>query len=583
MLLLMLLLWEVDCDGGESAFSDTVVIKVNPGVRTPFALPAFPEALCRKGPINLLRLRVGSSSVTPGAKYEWFHVATNSPVAPPSTDTVLNANAAAMAFIKPGINKFYVIASKNGCSSAASNQIEVRLDTIPNETAFAGPDFIACAGNTIRLNATMPSIGTGEWSLLQGPLGGTLISPSSANTVVDGLQAGSEYTYQWKLSNGACRDYSSDAVKVTVNAFEPPNAGADQQMCSSGQMVSATLSAIRGKNPVGRWSQSSGQTQAGVKIMQPDSFRTTVTDMRPGQIYYFCWKLADVGCGSPCDTVAVRILSSRLYGGPDQPGVCERNACAAMNATPVPRENGEVAFWSVPSGSPLTFERDNPTTSVCNLQPGENIIYWNSNPDVCGSNSRDTVVITYEKSLLRSDTFRVVFGSNITGNVLENDILIKGSKFNGLPNVSSGTLQPLAKEGSFVYTPRATFSGSETIIYQVCSGVCINSCEQASVTFIVGDPGPCFIPTLITPNNDGINDGYIIPSSCFINGEGVETIEVSIYNQWGDLIYHSDNYDNNAPWNGRASGNEELPVGTYFYLVRIGEQAPRKGFIVLQR
>lgn len=569
-------------EGCRSAPSDTIVVKINPGVRTPFAQPPFPVAVCKQQPTSVLRFKVGTNTATPGAQYQWIHVATNTQIAPPSTDTVLNLTVATMPFLEPGVNEFYVVAIKNGCSSAISNRIQLRLDTIPAETAYAGVDFIACAESTIRLNATAPAAGTGIWSLQQGPLDGVLVSPSTANTIVTGLQAGREYYYQWKLSNGACRDYSTDVVKVTVNAFDPPRGGPDRQICSAGDNVSATLTALRGTNPTGRWTQPSGQIFANVKILQPDSFTTTVTNMYPGKVYYFIWTLADVGCGPASDTVSVRVFTKRAYGGPDQPGVCNTGACVTMNATEVTGP-GETAFWSVPPGSVLDFDRDNHQTNLCNLQPGSNIIYWNSNPDVCGADSRDTVVIIYEKSLLKNDTFPVLFGSNVTGNVLTNDNLIKGYKFNGLPNVSSGSLQPGATEGSFIYTPRATFSGSETIIYQVCSGVCINSCEQASVTFVVGDPGECFIPSLITPNDDGINDSYIIPPSCFINGEGVNIIQVSIYNQWGDLIYHSPKYDNNAPWNGRNSGNEELPAGTYFYIVQIGDQEPYKGFIVLQR
>ncbi|MDO9136338.1 MAG: gliding motility-associated C-terminal domain-containing protein, partial [Lutibacter sp.] len=49
---------------------------------------------------------------------------------------------------------------------------------------------------------------------------------------------------------------------------------------------------------------------------------------------------------------------------------------------------------------------------------------------------------------------------------------------------------------------------------------------------------------------------------------------VKIFNRWGKMVYHSDNYLNN--WSGRHDGsgmkigsNSELPTGTYYYIVNI--------------
>jgi gliding motility-associated-like protein len=101
-------------------------------------------------------------------------------------------------------------------------------------------------------------------------------------------------------------------------------------------------------------------------------------------------------------------------------------------------------------------------------------------------------------------------------------------------------------------------------------------------TFKIGDPGDCVIPTIITPNNDNINETFIIPSSCFV-GEGVVDVEVSIFNEWGDIVYHNTKYDNNRGWDGKYNG-ADLPVGTYFYIVAIQDQSkPKTGFVLIQR
>lgn len=82
----------------------------------------------------------------------------------------------------------------------------------------------------------------------------------------------------------------------------------------------------------------------------------------------------------------------------------------------------------------------------------------------------------------------------------------------------------------------------------------------------------------ITPNNDHQNDAWII--------DGIEEFSsnsVFIFNRWGDIVWQGKNYNNSeVVWNGTSSKNEELPEGTYFYLVTIDHQK-YKGWVELTR
>jgi gliding motility-associated-like protein len=63
----------------------------------------------------------------------------------------------------------------------------------------------------------------------------------------------------------------------------------------------------------------------------------------------------------------------------------------------------------------------------------------------------------------------------------------------------------------------------------------------------------------------------------------VVDVEVSIYNQWGDIVYHAVQYDNSNGWDGKLNG-ADLPVGTYFYVVEIQDGSkPKTGFVLIQR
>jgi len=75
----------------------------------------------------------------------------------------------------------------------------------------------------------------------------------------------------------------------------------------------------------------------------------------------------------------------------------------------------------------------------------------------------------------------------------------------------------------------------------ICSEDCPDECSEAIVTVIVGANAPCDVPTIITPNGDNTNDDFIIPCLATEDYPGNQVI---IYNQWGDEVYRSKNYQN---------------------------------------
>lgn len=68
------------------------------------------------------------------------------------------------------------------------------------------------------------------------------------------------------------------------------------------------------------------------------------------------------------------------------------------------------------------------------------------------------------------------------------------------------------------------------------------------------------IPTIFTPNGDGINDVLFFPFSESMSGK-----KVSILNRWGNLVYEADIA--NFKWDGKNSNGAEYSPGTYFYRI----------------
>lgn len=81
-----------------------------------------------------------------------------------------------------------------------------------------------------------------------------------------------------------------------------------------------------------------------------------------------------------------------------------------------------------------------------------------------------------------------------------------------------------------------------------------------------------FIPNAFTPNNDGINDYFIVKHSEYFE------FYLTIFNRWGEMIYSTTDLD--FRWNGRYKG-EDVPAGTYYYLVE--GKFSRKGNLSLIR
>jgi gliding motility-associated-like protein len=70
-------------------------------------------------------------------------------------------------------------------------------------------------------------------------------------------------------------------------------------------------------------------------------------------------------------------------------------------------------------------------------------------------------------------------------------------------------------------------------------------------------PPPAFeFPNIFTPNNDGINDFFEIDNL-------PENTEVIILNRWGNVVFSSENYQNN--WDGKDDSGRTLVDGVYTY------------------
>ncbi|MCU0431677.1 MAG: gliding motility-associated C-terminal domain-containing protein [Cytophagaceae bacterium] len=82
----------------------------------------------------------------------------------------------------------------------------------------------------------------------------------------------------------------------------------------------------------------------------------------------------------------------------------------------------------------------------------------------------------------------------------------------------------------------------------------------------------------LSPNGDGINDAWVI------NKPEGKKVSLEVFNRWGNLVYENDDYNND--WEGKANnglvlGNQALPDGTYFYVIKV-DGLRRTGYLTLK-
>lgn len=87
-----------------------------------------------------------------------------------------------------------------------------------------------------------------------------------------------------------------------------------------------------------------------------------------------------------------------------------------------------------------------------------------------------------------------------------------------------------------------------------------NGCTSEMVRFNLDYDTGCYeARTVISPNNDGLNDNF------YVNCLESTVVRVIIFNRWGQEVYENNDYDNSFIGVGRRG--EVLPQGGYFYVL----------------
>ncbi|MBK0401585.1 gliding motility-associated C-terminal domain-containing protein [Adhaeribacter sp. BT258] len=247
----------------------------------------------------------------------------------------------------------------------------------------------------------------------------------------------------------------------------------------------------------------------------PDNSTDSVFQVRQPGTY---WVEIVTECGPYRDSVQVDFLNPPSFSlGSDL------TLCAGESITLKPQIKDAAYLWQ--DGS----TKDKLVVDM----PGT---YWLQASNRCSS-TRDSLVVTFREplpaNLLGPDTI-LCEGVSYTISASGNYTLQwqDGSTSQSFTATQAGTYF-----ADLTNPENCTVRDSITVSYRNCFGK------------------EYLIPNIITPNSDGRNDSFVIW------GAKPGTLELSIYNRWGILVYQSDDYRNN--WQA-----ENASAGIYYYLLQ---------------
>ena len=483
--------------------------------------PAPPSAPTVVTPVTYCQNATASNLTATGSNLLWYTAATGG---------TGSATAPTPSTASAGSTTYYVSQTVLGCESPRAS-ITVTVNATPVAPSVTTP--VTYCQNVIASNLTATGSNLLWYTAATGGTGSaTAPTPSTAS-------AGSTTYYVSQTVLGCESPRASITVNITASPLAPIVGTITQPTCSvasgsvalSGLPASGTWTVT--SNPGGSTISNSGTT-AVFAGLSPNAYTFTVTNAS--------------GCISGTST------NASILGQP---------------SLPVP-----------PSGpSNQSFcENENPTIGDL-IVTGTNIKWYDT---LVGGN-----LLPLMKPLENGTTY---YASQMIGNCESNRLAITVT-ITQLPNV---VITDGCNGTDYVATATTT-QNTSGLIYEWYSASNLNLIIGTNPSIIIPTKGDyilkillngcfkkypisieslyCDIPKGISPNGDDKNE--------FFDLSNLNVKKLEIFNRYGMKVYSHLNYK--KEWDGRTDNGQELPDGTYYYLIEFENRESTTGWVYLSR
>lgn len=129
-------------------------------------------------------------------------------------------------------------------------------------------------------------------------------------------------------------------------------------------------------------------------------------------------------------------------------------------------------------------------------------------------------------------------------------------------SVSANTTSFVWSPAAALLTPQSLTSSTVPLTHDTAFNLTVvdaNGCT-ASKELVVKVIHKLYMPSAFTPNKDGKNDAFRIPSDA-----SIRLREFSVFNRWGNVVFRTT--DITKGWNGTYQ-SRDLDIGTYVYVIK---------------
>ncbi|GAB4250884.1 MAG: hypothetical protein Kow0079_04470 [Vicingaceae bacterium] len=472
-----------------------------------------------------------------------------------------------------GVGTFWVYYNTASAGNPCPNidSVQVSIVTAPSASfTYSGSPY--CQGDTATI---LPVFGPNEYAgtFSSNPAGVVFVSTSTGQIDLVNSTPGTYWIINNLTPGGGCAS-DVDSFQVTINPmFVNAQAASICQgdsillggsyQTSSG-VYADTLSTVNGCDSIINTTLTvnpTGNSTNNVSICQGDSVFAGGGYQTSAGTYYDTLSTS-LGCDSIVSTVVT------VTPQPNALSINDTTVCLSdgIPTLTVNGSGGTITWYSDSTGTTTVGTGSSYTPTI--TATGSYTYYvQESNGNCFGPITSVTVTVGGPTAVISTNpnppTGAIPFAVDF------NDVGTGGTSWNwdfGDGNTSN------TQTSNNTYTTTGTY----TVVLTVSDGICF---AYDTITVDVFGESFIIIPNVFSPNNDGINDVFIVTSN------NLESLQGEIWNRWGQLMYKWDGI--NGFWDGRTTAGEESPEGTYFFIIKAkgldGTEYEEKGSFTLVR